>query len=276
MNNNFIPNGIFIGALLTLSVGAIAAENAQPRISKTIVTNSSSLVTQSGPEKSVSSIVHEPLVATGPRARANVTATQRTLNSTVYFFDAASETLADLDGDGFAHRFKLSFDADTLRGISSTVYADVFLSFEGGPWNYFHTTEPFTLYGVRNDDRVVMVSDLEDGYPAGFYDVLIELYAAGTDEFLADYGPYDSYSLAALPLEDQYSDNYYDASPRGYTSDVYVETYAGGGGSADYILVFLVCIAAALRGVKPRYRKTNNVCAETVAAYGRSSLRRVA
>lgn len=255
MKNNFKSNAIFIGALLTLCTGAIAAENVQPRISSTVVMDSLTLGTQSEDENSVSSIVQAPLIANGPRLRARDSTVQRTLSSAVYFFDAASETLTDLDGDGFAHRVKLSFDADTLRGTSSTVYAEIYLSFEGGPWNYFHTTELFTLYGVRDDDRIMMISDLEDGYPAGFYDVLIELYHAGTDEFLADYGPYDNYSLAALPLEDQYSDNYYDASPRGYASDVYVETYTGGGGSIDYFLLFLACTTAVMQGFRCSNRK---------------------
>ncbi|NIA26688.1 MAG: hypothetical protein GWP02_01435, partial [Desulfobulbaceae bacterium] len=99
----------------------------------------------------------------------------------------------------------LLFDADTYY-LSADVYAVVYLSLEGGPWNEYAATENFTIYGASSDDDYVVVTELVDGYPSGSYDILIELFDANDDSFLAYFGPDDTPELAFLPLEDSYRD----------------------------------------------------------------------
>jgi len=112
---------------------------------------------------------------------------------------------ADADLDGYYRRFKLMFDADVYSG-NAQVYADIYLSYEGGPWNLLYTTNRFNLAGSSTQDEYVVETELDSGYPAGYYDVLIELYDANSNRFLLDYGPYQNAELSSLPMEDRYHD----------------------------------------------------------------------
>ncbi|MGD8912606.1 MAG: choice-of-anchor H family protein [Candidatus Thiodiazotropha sp.] len=152
-------------------------------------------------------------------------------------FDAYTVISRDDDDDGYYHRLKVIFDADT-SGDEVWVYARLYLSLEGGPWNHYYTTDLFTVEGDTSDDEYEVVTRLLDGYPTGYYDVLIELYDAD-DEFLAvNYGPYEDDDLAVLPLEDSYRDEY------------------GGGGAAVILpmLLSLLVFAKWMRGGKHRNR----------------------
>jgi hypothetical protein len=112
---------------------------------------------------------------------------------------------ADADFDGYYRQFKLVFDADVYSG-SAQVYADIYLSYEGGPWNLLYTTNRFNLAGSSTRDEYVVETELDSGYPAGYYDVLIELYDANSNRFLLDYGPYQNAELSSLPMEDRHHD----------------------------------------------------------------------
>ena len=93
------------------------------------------------------------------------------------------------------------FDADTIYN-SAEVYAAVYLSYEGGPWNEYAVSEDFILFGSSSNDDYVLVTELMSGYPTGDYDLLIELFDAVDGAFLASFGPEDSSELSYLPLED--------------------------------------------------------------------------
>jgi hypothetical protein len=81
-------------------------------------------------------------------------------------------------------------------------------------------------------------TELAEGFPAGYYDVRIELYDADTGEWLLNYGPYDDSSLTALPLEDSmHDDDYYST---GYTTEVIV---AGHGGIDVWLLITFALVA---------------------------------
>jgi len=150
-------------------------------------------------------------------------------------FDAQSLISRDDDGDGFYQRLKVSFDAD-VSGETAWVYAKLYLSLEGGPWNHYFTTEVFPIVGNASDDDYEVVTRLVDGYPTGYYDVLIELYDADYDLLVVNYGPYEDRDLAVLPLEDSYRDNDWDSE----------ET--GGGGAVDpgiWLLAALALVTSA-------------------------------
>jgi hypothetical protein len=124
----------------------------------------------------------------------------------------------DTDFDGYYRRLDLSFDANVYSG-SAYIYANIYLSFEGGPWNLLYTSNDFKITGNSMMDEYVVETELDSGYPAGYYDVLIELYDAYSNQFLIDYGPYDSSELSALPMEDRRSDlseNYNDGNYDAY------------------------------------------------------------
>ncbi len=129
-------------------------------------------------------------------------------------FDAHTVLSWDDDDDGFYHRLRVSFDADVDSG-EAWVYARLYLSLEGGPWNHFFTTEVFPITGDATDDVYEVVTRLIDGYPTGYYDVLIELYDADYDLLVVNYGPYEDRDLAVLPLEDSYRDSYYESDGGG-------------------------------------------------------------
>lgn len=160
---------------------------------------------------------------------------------TDFWFYAADVVLFnDHDRDGYFHGVDLLFDADTYY-LFADVYAVLYLSLEGGSWNEFAATDDFTLYGASADDEYVVVTELVSGYPRGDYDLLIELFDADTDAFLASYGPVDTPALGFLPLEDQARD-----APL-HDGTTVIVTERGGGSPAPASLLLL--LLAVLRGV---------------------------
>lgn len=137
----------------------------------------------------------------------------------ISIFNASTELVSDFDYDGFHHRFSVSIDADTIHE-TSYVYAKLYLSFEGGPWNHYATSNNYHIYSDSAHDAFVIETELADGFSTGYYDVRIELYDADFGDWLLSYGPYDDSSLSNLPLEDRYYDDNYDD----YVDDFYIET----------------------------------------------------
>lgn len=118
-----------------------------------------------------------------------------------WIFDADVELFYDDDADGYYHGIDLLFDADTIFSVAE-VYAAVYLSLEGGPWNEYAVTDDFVIFGASGSDEYNLVTELMSGYPTGNYDLLIELFDANDGTFLASFGPEDTSALAFLPLED--------------------------------------------------------------------------
>ena len=135
------------------------------------------------------------------------------------------------------------FDADTYYACAD-VYAVVYLSLDGGPWNEYAVTEDFTIFGSSSDDDYVLVSELVEGYPTGSYDILIELFDAYDDTFLAWFGPEDTSELAFLPLEDAGRD-------RAVGGGDVVVINRGGGGATGWLLLLCLALAAAVRRRAP-------------------------
>lgn len=191
---------------------------------------------------------HDAMVLEGPRVSPGRPATDKRLaaaagtqirtenHDTVDFliFEAFSEVFYDFDGDGYFHGFAVTFDADVSEGWAD-VYAELYLSRNGGPWNRYFTTRVFSIQGADSADAYEVVTDLDIGYPTGDYDVLIELYDAESGDFLTDFGPADTSALAWLPLEDAE----FDAPHYGYGYATH-----GGGGSGPALLIFIALLAA--------------------------------
>jgi len=159
-----------------------------------------------------------------------------------HLFDAQVYLEVDDDFDGFYHNFSLTFDADVSYG-SAPVYAELYLSYEGGPWNHYFTTDAFQINSNSPYDNYEVVTELTNGYPTGHYDLLIDLYDARWDELVSSYGALEDDSLLAIPLEESIYDipTFYDTSYDGYGS------YSYGAGSLPSGLIILLTGLIALR-----------------------------
>ena len=122
--------------------------------------------------------------------------------SDFWFFDAGSTLRSDRDGDGFHREFRIRFDADVISG-SAIVFARLYLRRVGDlDWLLYHETDDFEIFGEDGDDDYFVTTTLDDGWPTGDYDVLIDLYESGFPGIVATIGPVDSGALALLPLEE--------------------------------------------------------------------------
>ena len=157
-------------------------------------------------------------------------------------YQAQTHLIDDYDADGYYQTFSISFDADLISYSyieQADVYAELYLSFNGGPWQHYLTTDIFTLYGESSDDEYSIHTRLNQGYLSGEYDILIDLYEVGYDDIVASYSAYDDAALIALPLES----NEYD--------EVYVETSHTDihyhGGSTSLIMLALLALILTFR-----------------------------
>jgi len=119
-------------------------------------------------------------------------------------YDAYSQLIEDYDYDGFYQTFSVTFDADLITYNShdeAVVYAELYLSENGGPWEHYYTTDDFVIHGESSDDEFEVYSTLQQGFNSNHYDVLIDLYEVGYVNIIASYSSDDSNSLYALPLE---------------------------------------------------------------------------
>ena len=157
-------------------------------------------------------------------------------------YDAYSALFDDYDGDEFFQTFSVIFDVDviTYAGIDEAdVYAEIYLSRNGGPWEFLHTTDSFRIYGQSTEDEFEVMTNLATGYPTDYYDVLIDVYEVGYSDIVATYSSDDTNNLYALPLE---SDNYDQIE--------YYEEIEVHGGSNSVLFLILIGIALVARNIK--------------------------
>ena len=174
---------------------------------------------------------------------------QQSAGNDFWFYTADVVLFNDDDFDGFYWGIDLLFDADTYYD-DADVFAVVYLSYEGGPWNEYAVTDSFQLFGASSDDEYVLVTELVSGYPTGYYDVLIELFDSYDGEFLASYGPEDTSELSFLPLEDSNRDDPHFDHP-------VVISHGGGGATSWWMisLMLLLLLGTSLRNNRKRQQK---------------------
>jgi hypothetical protein len=216
------------GLFLALSGAWTGAAETTVRLSQSVEGSKSSLPTVKAETLETAPVVEAPTLQTDG-SRTGLNEQQRLLahptGQVFSIFDAQTIISRDDDGDGFYHRIRLDFDADVASG-PAWVYAKLYLSLEGGPWNLYYTTDVFQISDDLSDDAYTVTTRLLNGYPTGYYDVLIELYDADYDLLVVNYGPYEDDDLAVLPLEDFDRDDYYD----------------GGGGAMGPVLALLLLL----------------------------------
>ena len=154
-------------------------------------------------------------------------------------FDADLQLLSDIDGDGYHHAINVSFDVDVSHSDAS-VYAKLYLSRDGGDWFHYYTTELFEIHADDAVDAYEVETELLEGYPPGYYDVLIEIYSLD-HAFMVTSEVLDYYYLGmTVRLEDL-------ARDEGYYEEEYVEvSVSHGASSAGALLLFLLMVQVVI------------------------------
>jgi hypothetical protein len=233
--------------LATTSVIAVAdvqsseTESAQQRSSESLHFSKGGRANNRDPDKATLSVdQYDALAKQGTRSKSvskpsgseSVGGVSQSRTHDFWIYHADVELFYDDDGDSYYYGIDLLFDADTIYS-SADVYAAVYLSYEGGPWNEYAVTEDFTIFGDSGGDEYVLVTELMSGYPTGEYDLLIELFDAYDGAFIASLGPEDTSELAYLRLEDFNRD-----AP--VVEQRVVVTHGGGGAIGIWMLLALV------------------------------------
>ena len=182
---------------------------------------------------------YAPLVTSGERSKpgqekglsklSGDSAVAQNIGNDFWFYYVDVQLFNDFDNDGYYHGIDVLFDADTIYEFAE-VYAVLYLSYEGGPWNEYAVTDTFEIFGATSDDEYVVVTELKTGYPRGSYDLLIDLYDTYDGQLVATYGPADSSAMTNLPLEDYQRDD-----PR--RGDTVVVVRDGGGALDAWTLI---------------------------------------
>ncbi|WP_259651256.1 choice-of-anchor H family protein [Shewanella sp. KT0246] len=155
-------------------------------------------------------------------------------------YDAYSRIFDDFDEDGFYQTFSVTFDADVYgftQGEPANVYAELYLSRNGGPWEHYYSTEVFTIYGDATDDDYEVLTTLAQGYKTDYYDVLIDLYELGYEDIVATLSANESDGLYALPLESSDRDEVYEQE---YVEVIESEVIVSGGSLSLTALLMLL------------------------------------
>ena len=178
----------------------------------------------------------EALTAVSQKQRALVQQNQVSYyDFTIY--DASIRLFEDYDYDGFYQTFSVTFDADIISYNSAEhadVFAELYLSQDGGPWVHYYSTDVFTLHADSSDDDYEVLTTLASGYQTDHYDVLIDLYELGYADPVATISADESNALYALPLESSDRDEV-------YVEDVYIEEVYAGGALSWWSLGFVGC-----------------------------------
>ena len=145
-------------------------------------------------------------------------------------YDANVSLLSDLDGDGFHHAINVSFDVDVSYD-GAAVYAKLYLSRDGGPWSQYYTTDLFNIFSDNFSDAYEVTTELMEGYPQGYYDVLIEVFSLNHAGIVTSQVLDFSYLRKDVMLEDLSRDESY------YYEEV---SYSYGAGSFSMIGLLLI------------------------------------
>ena len=245
-------------SLTLISAPLMAEEVVSTRTSKSIsFDNKTELdkVTRDAQLKQAESDLNAPLIKSGPRPESfalavHVDNTSSTDVPDIFVYDASVELISDFNYDGFYHRFSVSVDADTVYE-TAYVYARLYLSYEGGPWNHYATSDNYHIYGDSELDRFVIETELGEGFPTGYYDVRIELYDADHDIWIDTYSSYDDADLLELPLEDSYYDEEYNTVE--YLTETEIIVSGHGHGAMSWLLLTIPTLLVAVRRWKIKH-----------------------
>jgi len=149
----------------------------------------------------------------------------------------ATELSGDFDNDGFFTDLTVEYDIATMFS-GDDVYAEVIVKNSREGWQQILSSDYFIL---GNQTEFIDFT-FNSGYPAGYYDVEINVIHAVTGELIAD-AAYEFSSLNGLPIESVNNDNFFDSFNSGSDVDIIV----AGGGSLGGGLFLLTLLALRRR-----------------------------
>ena len=157
----------------------------------------------------------------------------------IYGADVA--LLSDIDGDGFHHALNVIFDVDVDHDVA-TLYAKLYLSREGGRWIQYATTDLFSIFENDAGDAYEVTTELLEGYPSGYYAVLVEIYSLNHTDMVASEIVDHNYLGKDIMLED------YNRDEVIYYEEEIVVTSHGAGSFSLFFWLLLVQVVIAARG----------------------------
>jgi hypothetical protein len=170
----------------------------------------------------------------GSDTSRNKRASRNVNDGSFVIYEGYTQLIEDLDIDGYYQTFSVTFDADFISYSpynSAIVYAELYLSENGGPWQHYYTTDSFVIQGESTNDNFEVYSTLSQGFNPNQYDVLIDLYEEGYPYIVASYSSDDSNALFALPLESSdYDITYYEE----------IHVYGGSSSTAGILIITLM------------------------------------
>ncbi|WP_246143457.1 choice-of-anchor H family protein [Colwellia echini] len=208
-----------------------------------------------------------PVISSGKKSLKTLRTRYYEENFIIY--DGYAQLIEDIDEDSYYQSFSVTFDADLIYVNPhdvAVVYAELYLSENGGPWLHYYSTDSFIIHGESTDDAFEVVSTLEQGFNSNHYDVLIDLYEEGNPNIMATYSSDDTNSLYALPLESsdydpefiEYTESYTEVYVSdGYYSDAYIQA------GSNSLLGILTILAILLFRQFNRVNQTDNSLEKT-------------
>lgn len=161
------------------------------------------------------------------------------VNSDFWVYDARSHLLEDFDHDNYYYVFNVRFDVDTIY-THADLYARLYLG-DGDVYREYHTTSVFHIDDTDGDDEFEVETELLNGYRSWDYDILIEVYEAGSDHLVAVYNQQDDADLSLLPLES------YDYEYQYVPNEVRVSRSIERGGSIGLLLPLIAMSLIRMR-----------------------------
>jgi hypothetical protein len=165
--------------LPSLALGATDNQVTVRSAGKLIADDSIDLMQQleNSPDISFTAPANTGVADTGSGLSNRLT-TYSTSNAVQFdIYDAWVDLSGDLDQDGYYHHIKVGFDADVNTPTYEAVYAKIYLSYRGGPWQQLATTDLFEIYSNSENDSYEIINELDQGFYPGEYEVLIELHS---------------------------------------------------------------------------------------------------
>lgn len=176
------------------------------------------------------------LLSPAQKQRSN---TETINNNDFWIFDSWATLSNDFDYDGYYSTVTVEFDADTIYN-RAYVYAIIYLG-TNDVFDSIHVTSVFAIDSDSSNDSFIVESELLSGFPSNDYEIMIELYDADNDQFVAFSDGLDDADLSFVPLE---SSNY-EITPE--PTVVVVEEHGGSLGILAMIALGFASIRRATR-----------------------------
>lgn len=169
-------------------------------------------------------------------------------NDEAWITDIGTLLYRDDDSDGYFAGFSLTLDSDT-RYQHTEVHAIIDVQGPLGVREFLHKTATFSLHGNTLSDEYRVDIELVRNYPAGEYDLFIDLIDSSSHRILDSVSARDFSNLSALPLESEDLDlqvnTPLEPEPIASNDDVRVVEYAGASGGV--LLMMLITLLVSRR-----------------------------